>query len=159
MISVTDLAAKATGLLGRAVTRKTKVYSPHKNKIVVAGFTLDGVEEIVLSADQITKQEQGIDPSYYAYYDSFENKTIQITTLSTARCVDILKTLQATQRREKGWVTLSLYENGELLGNFKAHLISIGDRGMSQDAPSRTFTFGVQDKETQIVSVLLTQTT
>ena len=59
MSILNELASKAKDLLtgGDFLNRKTKVYDASKNKIIVAGLTLDGVVSSSLSQQAVSEVE------------------------------------------------------------------------------------------------------
>ena len=159
MTIVSGLLGKAQNLLGKAITRKTKVYDASKNRFVVAGITLDGLTSVELSGDVISKTETGIDSQYYAYYETFENITARLTVLPTAQCNDVLKALKHAQTRRKGWVMVSMYDNGNFVGDFHGHLISAGALTQGIEAGDIEYTFGLYPLDTTIIANTLTQET
>ena len=140
---ISDIASKAQDLLNKAVTRKTKVYDASKNKITVGLLQLDGVIEASVSQKTVTRAEQGIDTSYYTYYDVEEPLTLSVTLLPTAKANDILKALAVKQKKLKGFIRLEVHENGNIIDQFRGHLISLPEIQMSIEAGNRTYVFGV----------------
>lgn len=145
MSLVQGLVDKASSLLGKAITRKTKVYDASKNYITVAGVAIDGVVNAELSADVVSRTELGVDKQYYCYFESFDSPTLTVTVLPTAQCNDVLLALAAGQRKHKGWVKITVTDNGKLVGNFRGHLISGAGIQQSLEAGDRSYTFGLYD--------------
>lgn len=139
---------KALALMGNAsglLQRQTKVYDASKNKIVIAGFELDGVISAVLSSKTTTIAEQGIDSSYYTYYDLVEPQTLTVTILPTAKCHQVIKSLVKKQQQVKGWFSLSVTENGELINNYRSHILNLPEINMSNESQDRVYVFGVKE--------------
>jgi hypothetical protein len=157
MTVVSGLLGKAQNLLGAAITRKTKVYDASKNKFYVAGMLLDGVVSVELSVDLISRSDVGVSRDYYAYYDTFDNLKATVTVLPTAQCIDMLKTLAKDQLSFRGWVSITVYDNGELVGQFRGHLMSGAGIMQSQQADDRAFEFGLLEVGTKIVSNIFSE--
>lgn len=150
---------KAQQLMGKAsslVTRKTDVYDASKNSITVAGVTLDGVVSASLSDKQVTQQLAGNDSTYYTYYDVITPQTLAINLLPTARANEVLEMLYERQNRLKGWLQISITENGVLQGVFRGHIIALPEKQMQTESNDRTYTFGVT---TVITPVAIDQNT
>lgn len=157
MTVVSGLLGKAQNLLGATITRKTKVYDASKNKFYVAGMLLDGVVSVEMSADLISRADLGVSRDYYAYYDTFDNLKATVTVLPTAQCIDMLKALARDQLAYKGWVTVTIYDNGELVGRFKSHLMSGAGIMQAQQADKRAFEFGLFETRTEVISNILSE--
>lgn len=157
MSAVQGLLSKANNLLGKAVTRRTKVYDASKNYISVAGIAIDGVVTAEISADVVSRTELGVDKQYYCYFEAFDNPTLTVTVLPTAQCNDVLKALAVGQRKSKGWVRVTVTDNGRLVGNFRGHLISGAGLQQGLEAGDRTYTFGLFEVGTQLVNLVETQ--
>lgn len=159
MTIVSGLLGKAQNLLGKVITRKTKVYDASKNRFVVAGITLDGLTSVELSGDLVSKTELGIDGQYYAYYEAFDNATARLSVLPTARCNDILKALKHAQTKRKGWVKVSIYDNGNFVGNFNGHLMSTGSLSQGIEAQDIEYVFGLYPLSKETLFNALTEET
>ena len=156
MSLVQGLVDKASNLLGKAITRRTKVYDASKNYITVAGVAIDGVVNAELSADVVSRTELGVDKQYYCYYEAFDNPTLTVTVLPTAQINDVLTALASGQRKHKGWVRITVTDNGSLVGNFRGHLISGASLQQSLEAGGRSYTFGLYDVGSQLTNMIET---
>src|SRR5699024_3358923 len=99
-IVLKDIKDKAKKLLNDSepyVTRQTKAYDSTKNKIIVAGYTLDGVVSSTLSADTISVQQQGIDYGYTGVHEMLTQRTLTVTVLPTATCLEMVRLLALRQ--------------------------------------------------------------
>ena len=143
---LTGLADKAKSLWdgGNILDRKTKVYDASRNKVTIARMEIDGIEEAVISPRTISVAEFGIDPSYYTYYDKEEMMTLTLNILPTAKSNSVLLALARKQRETKGWFYISVYENGDIIDIFRAHIISLPEITLSLQAPNKVYTFGIK---------------
>lgn len=123
--------------------RQTNLYNAAENKIVVAGFPLDGVVSFSISSDVYTKQEQGIDYNYCTSYQNFENRSLSVTILPTASCLQVLRNLTLTQQKTRGWFYLTVHENGRIKDTYKAWVLSSPQVEAQQEAQDRVFSFSV----------------
>lgn len=139
------LKSKAADLWGGGaiLNRASPIYDPARNTIVVAGLTLDGVVQAVLSERVFTRSEFGIDPSYYTYYDTNEIRTLTVELLPTAKCVTLMNSLAIAQRQKGGWFTIEIADNGVATNNLRGHIISANGYTQSEDAPNKQVVFGV----------------
>ena len=99
-----ELSDKANSLLGKyglnnVVKRQTQLYDSSKNTILVAGIPLVGVVSSSINAENILKQEQGIDVNYTVYYETIESNTLTVTILPTSPSNDLLKELRNEQQK------------------------------------------------------------
>lgn len=140
---VNNLYDQASDLFGKVITRKSRVYDASKNKLTICGITIDGITNLELSGDQITKTENGTSQGYYAYYEVWENMTIQFDVLPTAHCIDVLKGLITAQTTNKAWVSMSLVDNGNTIDTYRGHILSYPNLVQNREASDRTFVFGV----------------
>lgn len=140
---INDVLDKAKGVISKYSNRNTKVYDPSKNDITVAKIELDGVIEATISQNTVTRSEQGIDSTYYAYYDVQEPLTLSVTVLPTAGCNSPLQYLSVKQKQLKGFFRIEVQENGNLIDTFRAHLISLPEINMRMDGVARTYVFGI----------------
>ena len=114
-----ELSDKANSLLDKyglnnVVKRQTQLYDSSKNTILVAGIPLVGVVSSSINAENILKQEQGVDVNYTIYYETIESNTLTITLLPTSPSNDLIKDLRVAQQKTKGWFSVSVHENGKL---------------------------------------------
>jgi hypothetical protein len=144
---------KAQQLMGKAsglVSRKTDVYDASRNSIVVSGVTLDGVVTASVSDKQVTQQLSGNDDTYYTYYDVVTPQILTVNILPTARANEVLEILYERQNRLKGWLNISITENGILQDLFRGHIIALPEKQMQQEANDRTYTFGITTVTTPV---------
>ena len=151
------LLGKGAHLVGTGITRRSRVYDPSKSKVNIAGMNIDGIVEFSVSATQHTKAINGVSREYYAYHSTFDNLTLTITVLPTASCVDALKSLAKAQEQYKGWVYISIWENGNFLGRYKGHVISQDMVSASREAQDKTITFGLFESPIPIETDSLSQ--
>lgn len=148
---ISGLLGKVSQLIGTGLTRKSKIYDVSKSKIQIAGINIDALVQFQVSADEVTKQELGISKEYYAYYSTFQNLTLTFSVLPIADCIDILRALAVAQYEKKGWVWISVWENGDFVGRFKGHLISSSNVSVQQTrADNPSFTFGILESPIDI---------
>ena len=154
MSILNELASKAKDLLtgGDFLNRKTKVYDASKNKIIVAGFTLDGVVSSSLSQQAVSKVEQGVSRGYYTFVDVWDAQTLTVNVLPTAKCNDLLELLATEQSKKKGYFSLYVSENGNIVNVYKARLISIPERQMQLEANDRQYVFGLYTTPSESLS-------
>lgn len=141
---IKDKAKKLINISEPYAIRQTSGYDASKNMIVVAGMPLDGVISSVVSADSITRQETGIDYYYTTYYEVITQRTLSVTVLPTAKCLDTLRMLALKQLETKGWFNISVHENGAIINVYRGWIIDLPEISMSQDAADRTITFGIK---------------
>ena len=139
-----ELSDKANSLLGKyglnnVVKRQTQLYDSSKNTILVAGIPLVGVVSSSINAENILKQEQGIDVNYTVYYETIESSTLMITLLPTSPSNELLKDLRVAQQKTKGWFSVSVHENGKLEGVYKAYILSMPQKDMQTDSNDRVY--------------------
>ena len=139
-----ELSDKANSLLDKyvlnsVVKRQTKLYDSSKNTILVAGIPLVGVVSSSINAENILKQEQGVDVNYTVYYETIESSTLTITLLPTSPSNDLLKDLRVAQQKTKGWFSVSVHENGKLEGVYKAYILSMTQKDMQIDSNDRVY--------------------
>ena len=139
-----ELSDKANSLLDKyglngVVKRQTQLYDSSKNTILVAGIPLVGVVSSSINAENILKQEQGIDVNYTVYYETIESSTLTITLLPTAPSNDLFKDLRIAQQKTKGWFSVSVHENGKLEGVYKAYILSMPQKDMQTDSNDRVY--------------------
>lgn len=146
-MSILDgIKSKAMDLMGKAselATRSTGVYDASKNNIMIAGVMLDGVVSSTISDKQVSQQEQGLDHSYYTYYDVVTPQTLTVNILPTAKSNDVLFMLYERQERLKGHFNVYIYENGRLEGTYKGHIIALPEKTMQLEANDRTYVIGI----------------
>lgn len=138
---------KAMSLMGTAskvANRTTKVYDCSKNSIVVAGCVLDGVVSVTLPQQIKYVAEQGLDSTYYTYYNTIEPLTVNVEVLPTATCNDVLQLLSQIQTQMVGWFYIAIYENGDIVDSYRGHMINLPERLMSLEANNRNYIFGVK---------------
>ena len=154
MSILNELASKAKDLLtgGDFLNRKTKVYDASKNKIIVAGFNLDGVVSSSLSQQAVSKVEQGVSRGYYTFVDVWDAQTLTVNVLPTAKCNDLLELLATEQSKKKGYFSLYVSENGNIVNVYKARLISIPERQMQLEANDRQYVFGLYTTPSESLS-------
>lgn len=154
MSILNELASKAKDLLtgGDFLNRKTKVYDASKNKIIVAGFNLDGVISSSLSQQAVSKVEQGVSRGYYTFVDVWDAQTLTVNVLPTAKCNDLLELLATEQSKKKGYFSLYVSENGNIVNVYKARLISIPERQMQLEANDRQYVFGLYTTPSESLS-------
>lgn len=144
---------KAKSLLGGAselAKRTTDVYDASKNRILICGLEIDGVVSSTLSERVITQVDQGLDVTYYTYYDVIVPQTLTISLLPTSKSNDVLEMICDEQRRSRGWLSIVVYENGNIIESYRGHFISLTDRQMQQEGNDRQYVFGVTTVSTPV---------
>ena len=153
-----ELSDKANSLLGKyglnnVVKRQTQLYDSSKNTILVAGIPLVGVVSSSINAENILKQEQGIDVNYTVYYETIESNTLTVTILPTSPSNDLLKDLRNTQQKTKGWFSASVHENGKLEGVYKAYILSMPQKDMQTDSNDRAYVLALNQYAPNLMRV------
>ena len=98
----------------------------------------------------ITQVDQGLDVTYYTYYDVIIPQTLTINLLPTSKSNDVLEMLCDEQRRSRGWLSIVVYENGNIVESYRGHFISLSDRQMQQEGNDRQYVFGVTTVSTPV---------
>ena len=141
---IKEKAKKLIDIVEPHTLRQTKIYDSSRNKIIVAGYTLDGVVSSAISSDTLTKQEVGIDYYYTTYYQATEQRTLTVTLLPTADCLEIIRSLALTQQTSKGWFNIAVHENDKIVNVYRGWVMELPEIGMQQDAGDRTVVFGIK---------------
>ena len=146
-INLKDIKDRAKSLLEKSepyITRQTAGYDSAKNKIIVAGYPLDGVVSATISSDTLTRQESGIDYQYMAIVESTNVRTLTVTVLPTASCLEIIRLLALRQIQNKGWFNISVHENGNIVNVYRGVILELPEIGMQQEASDRQIVFGIK---------------
>ncbi len=155
-LDLKGMKEKAKSLLIKAqpyATRPTLGYDAAKNKVIVAGYPLDGVISASLSADTLLKQEVGIDYRYTAIHEVFTQRTLTVTILPTASCLDILRVLALKQLESKGWFNISVHENDKIVNVYRGWIIELPEIAMQQEANDRQVIFGIKQMFTSLAVI------
>lgn len=145
---IKDKAKSLINMSEPYVIRKTTSYDASKNKVIVAGYVLDSVVTSVVNADVITRQEQGIDYYYTTYFHSIEQRTLSVTVLPTAKCLDVMRVLALRQQETKGWFNIAVHENDKIVNVYRGWITSLPELSMAQDAGDRTILFAIKSMTT-----------
>ena len=153
-----ELSDKANSLLDKyglnnVVKRQTQLYDSSKNTILVAGIPLVGVVSSSINAENILKQEQGIDVNYTVHYETIESSTLTITLLPTSPSNELLKDLRNTQQKTKGWFSVSVHENGKLEGVYKSYILSMPQKDMQTDSNDRVYVLALNQYAPNLMRV------
>lgn len=140
-MQLNDLTTKARELLDKAVTRQIKVYDSSKTKIIVSGLTLDGVTSATISAQKVGEGSSSTSQNYFSFYDTYEDTTLEVNLLPTAKAVDALYGLSVSQRLYKGYCKVLIIENGEPIGNFVGYIQNTPQHSLEKEAGDRAFSF------------------
>lgn len=146
-INLKDIKDRAKSLLEKSepyITRQTAGYDSAKNKIIVAGYPLDGVVSATISSDTLTRQESGIDYQYMAIVESTNVRTLTVTVLPTASCLEIIRLLALRQIQNKGWFNISVHENDNIVNVYRGVILELPEIGMQQEASDRQIVFGIK---------------
>ena len=146
-IDLKDIKEKAKKLITLAephAIRQTAGYDAAKNKIFVAGYQLDGVVNATVSADTITKYEGGIDYYYTTYYEVLTQRSLTVTLLPTAECLQVIRLLALKQLDSKGWFNISVHENDKLVNVYRGWIVELPEISMQLEAGDRQVTFGIK---------------
>lgn len=152
-IVLRDIKEKAKKLLDKSepyTTRQTGVYDASKNKVIVAGYTLDGVVSATLSADTISLQQTGIDYAYTGIHETLTQRTLTVNILPTAGCLEIIRLLALRQLENKGWFNLSVHENDKIVNVYRAWIMELPEIGMQAEGSDRQVTFGLKTMFTSV---------
>ena len=146
-INLKDIKDRAKSLLEKSepyITRQTAGYDSAKNKIIVAGYPLDGVVSATISSDTLTRQESGIDYQYMAIVESTDVRTLTVTALPTASCLEVIRLLALRQIQNKGWFNISVHENDNIVNVYRGVILELPEIGMQQEASDRQIVFGIK---------------
>ncbi len=146
-LDIKDIKTKAMELLNKAepyARRQTTGYDASKNIIVVAGLVLDGVVESTINSNVLTQQEVGIDYYYEAISEVNTQRTLVVSVLPTATCLDLLRLLALKQLQNKGWFNISIHENGRIINTYRGWIIELPEISMQQEAGDRQIIFGIK---------------
>ena len=146
-INLKDIKDRAKSLLEKSepyITRQTAGYDSAKNKIIVAGYPLDGVVSATISSDTLTRQESGIDYQYMAIVESTDVRTLTVTVLPTASCLEVIRLLALRQIQNKGWFNISVHENDNIVNVYRGVILELPEIGMQQEASDRQIVFGIK---------------
>lgn len=152
-IVLKDIKDKAKSLLEKSepyTIKQTGSYDSSKNKVIVAGYTLDGVVTATLSADSISIQQSGIDYYYTGIHETLTQRTLTVTILPTAGCLEMLRLLALRQLENKGWFNLSIHENDKIVNVYRAWIMELPEIGMQSEATDRQITFGLKTMFTSL---------
>lgn len=161
MSILNEIASKAKDLLegNKLLNRRTRSYNASNNRIVIAGFELDGVVEATLSSKAVAKSDQGVSKQYYAYYEVHEPRTLNITVLPTAKCNEVLELLAYSQNKKKGWFTTYIVENGVPVDVYKSVFLNLTEIGMQQEGQNKVYVIGICDASNNSVEQTTTEVT
>lgn len=138
---LTDVQSKARDLLEKAITRTIAVYDPSKNKVIVSGLILDGVVKATLSAKKIGDSPMGVDQNYFGFYDVWDVLNLEVVLLPTAKANDALNSLSLSQRLYKGFVKVTILENGTSIGTYNGYIQQTPSIGLDYEGQDKTFSF------------------
>lgn len=155
---LTDVVQKARDLVNKAVTRTITVYDSSKNSIIVSGLTLDGVVKVNLSSKKIGESPVATDQAYFGFYDVWENLTLEVTLLPTAKSVSALELLSYSQRLYKGHSRISIMENGQAVGTYLGYITSTPAIDLEKEAGDRVYTFALKQPIVTAYTLSNTQT-
>lgn len=155
-LDIKDIKTKAMQLLNKAepyARRQTTGYDASKNMIIVAGLVLDGVVESTVSSNTLTLQEVGIDYYYEAISEVNTQRTLTVSVLPTANCLDLLRLLALKQLQNKGWFNISVHENDRIVNTYRGWIIELPEIGMQQEAEDRQIIFGIKTMFSGVSSI------
>lgn len=154
--SYREIKARAKEVIDTATpyaVRNSGVYDPSKNKIIVAGITLDGIMDAKLSAELLTNHQSGIDHRYIAIYKSIEQKTLTVDLLPTASCLPLLHQLGDIQQKSSGWFNISIHENGLLVDVYRAWINQLPEVSFKAETDNKQVVFGVRSMVDSVAKV------
>lgn len=154
-----DVVQKARDLVNNAVTRTITVYDSSKNSIIVSGLTLDGVVKANLSSKKIGELSSGTDQTYFGFYDVWDNLTLEVTLLPTAKSVSALELLSYSQRMYKGHTRISIVENGQAVGTYLGYITTTPSIDLEKEAGDRVYTFVLKQPLVTAYTLSNSQTT
>lgn len=144
-----ELSSKASGILNKypilnpLIKRQSSIYDASLNTIIVANIPLIGVVSSSISAESVLKQEQGIDVTYTTHYETFDIPTLTVSLLPTSPSNKVLTKLRDAQQKSKGWFSLSVHENGVIVGHYKAYILSMPQKDMQVESSDMVYTFSL----------------
>lgn len=141
---IKNRATEALRTVAPYAARSSGVYDVRKNKVIIAGFEIDGVVDAQVSAEVLTRHESGIDHRYVAIYKSIEQKTLTLELLPTANCLDFLYRLGEYQQRYSGWFNISIHENGKLVDVYRAWINQLPEVSLKAETENKKVIFGIK---------------
>lgn len=137
---------EAQDFLKGIVQKKVRTYNPSTNSVTVAGMKLDGVVSATLTENQRTQGVVGVDQQYYAVTEVNAGRTFNVELLPTAMCYKQLVKLDKATKIHKAFFTLSVIENGGVVEQYDAHIVSLSATNLTQETSNKSVVFGVKQK-------------
>lgn len=154
-----ELSNKASGVLNKypilnpLIKRQSSIYDASLNTIIVANIPLIGVVSSSISAESVLKQEQGVDVAYTIHYETFDIPTLTVSLLPTSPSNKVLTELRNAQHKSKGWFSLSVHENGVIVGHYKAYILSMPQKDMQVESGDMVYTFSLNSLSPNLMDI------
>lgn len=144
MTSITDYLKKTT-----------KVYDASQNSITVAGMALDGITDIKIKYEEITKKVYGTHGSYTTIVKAYPKcAEVTVSLYPVANCLLDLKRLEHFTQTSGGFFELIVSKNGDIILQGKSWMIKYPDQSVDQDGSDVTYVFGVDlYTQSQVIAV------
>jgi hypothetical protein len=150
------IKTKALTLLDIAepyLPRSTASYDASLNRVIVAGFPLDGIVTYTISADTIMRQETGIDYYYNGITEVITERTLTVTVLPTSKCLSVLRLLALRQLETKGWFNIAVHENNSIVNVYRAFILEMPEIATSQETADRQIVFAIKTMHSGFTAV------
>ena len=133
MTSITDYLKKTT-----------KVYDASQNSATIAGLTLDGITDIKIKYEELTKKIYGTHGSYTTIVKQNPKcATVTISLYPVANCLTDLKRLEHFTQTVGGFFETMIKKNGDIVIQGKSWIIKAPDQSVDQDGGDMVYEFGV----------------
>ena len=141
----TSVKDKIKTLVGKVTTNQIKVYDSSKSSVTVAGMKLDGVVEVNISNGVVGEAVEGLSDNGDFFQERHQTQQLTIKLLPTSKAIDSLSQLYQAQYRTKGYIYISVVENGVSVGDYSGYLITFPEITFNKKAEHRIFAFVVRD--------------
>ena len=141
----TSVKDKIKTLVGKVTTNQIKVYDSSKSSVTVAGMKLDCVVEVNISNGVVGEAVEGLSDNGDFFQERHQTQQLTIKLLPTSKAIDSLSKLYQAQYRTKGYIYISVIENGISVGDYSGYLITFPEITFNKKAENRIFAFVVRD--------------
>ena len=133
----------------------TLVYDPSENSISVAGLVLDGVTNIDIKYEDITKVIYGTHGSYNTVVKvNPKCAVVTVSLLPVARCLLDLKRLSDYTKTSGGFFEILIIKNKEIEAQGKSWITKFPDQSITQDGAEVSYQFGIDLYQSPVITAL-----
>lgn len=131
----------------------TLVYDPSKNSISVAGLVLDGVTNIDIKYEDITKVIYGTHGRYTTIVKQNPKcAVVTVSLLPVARCLLDLKRLNDHTRTVGGFFEIIVVKNKIIEAQGKSWITKFPDQSITQEGSDVSYQFGLDLYQSPTIS-------